>query len=340
VVASGLTVLAWLTGTVVRADVPFPALPTAAELLEAERAQRLAERARLMQEYSALDRAGKWKEAAAVLGKKLAIEREVLGEWHEDVVTTLGLRARMFEADENWASARADLEEVLAIREHQPDQKQWRIADARRALEDFDRRAALDPERRLRLHRADALNRAVMAQLRQGKYAAAKTDALEALRIRQEILGERHPAYATSLNNLAALYHSMGDYARAEPLYRQALEIRKQALGERHPHYATSLDNLAKLYDSMGEYARAEPLFRQALEIQKQALGERHPDYARSLNNLAALYWSMGDYARAVPLLRQALEILKQAIGERHPNYAMTLFNLAAQYQAMGDYAR
>ena len=33
------------------------------------------------------------------------------------------------------------------------------------------------------------------------------------------MLGEKHPDYATSLNNLARLYQSMGDYAKAEPLY-------------------------------------------------------------------------------------------------------------------------
>ncbi len=40
----------------------------------------------------------------------------------------------------------------------------------------------------------------------------------KALEIEREVLGERHPSYATSLNGLAVLYHSMGDYARAEPL--------------------------------------------------------------------------------------------------------------------------
>ncbi len=30
---------------------------------------------------------------------------------------------------------------------------------------------------------------------------------------------------ATSLNNLAALYHDQGQYAKAEPLYQRALAI-------------------------------------------------------------------------------------------------------------------
>ena len=81
-----------------------------------------------------------------------------------------------------------------------------------------------------------------------GAYDRAEPLYRQALEIRKKALGEEHPDYATSLNNLAALYHAMGAYDRAEPLYRQALEIRKKALGEEHPDYATSLNNLAALY--------------------------------------------------------------------------------------------
>ena len=68
----------------------------------------------------------------------------------------------------------------------------------------------------------------------------------QSLSIRKEILGENDPDYATSLNNLAALYRSMGDYAKSEPLYKQALAIRKEVLGEKDPAYASSLNNLAR----------------------------------------------------------------------------------------------
>ena len=74
-----------------------------------------------------------------------------------------------------------------------------------------------------------------------GDHAAALPLCRQALEIRRTALGENHPDYAGSLNNLALLYHSMGDYAAALPLLRQALEIRRIALGENHPDYATSL---------------------------------------------------------------------------------------------------
>jgi len=160
------------------------------------------------------------------------------------------------------------------------------------------------------------------------------------LEIYKKALGEHHPEYAASVNNLAALYRSTGAYAQAEPLLRQAMEIVKKALGEHHPNYASSLNNLGLLYHEMGDYAQADPLLRQAIAINKKALGERHPDYANSLHTLALLYQKMGDTVQAEPLYRQTLKIYKKTLGEQHPKYALSLNNLAGLYQSMRDYAQ
>jgi tetratricopeptide (TPR) repeat protein len=100
-----------------------------------------------------------------------------------------------------------------------------------------------------------------------GENAKAEPLYLQAKEIQKKVLGENHPLYATSLNNLAELYNSMGEHAKAEPLHLQAKEIQKKVLGENHPSYATSLNNLAALYYSMGENAKAEPLFLEAVKI-------------------------------------------------------------------------
>ena len=84
----------------------------------------------------------------------------------------------------------------------------------------------------------------------------------QALALWQELLGDRHPSVATSLNNLAVLYYSQGRYEAAEPLYQQALALRQELLGDRHPDVAQSLNNLAALYKSQGRYEAAEPLYQ------------------------------------------------------------------------------
>jgi tetratricopeptide (TPR) repeat protein len=149
-----------------------------------------------------------------------------------------------------------------------------------------------------------------------GDRAAALPLLRQALEITRTALGEHHPDFAQSLNNLAALYRAMGDFAAALPLYRQALEIRRTTLGEHHPDFAGGLNNLAVLYDDMGDFAAALPLYRQALEIKRTTLGEDHPDFALSLNNLAVSLQATGRDSEALPLMEQATSIDDRMIGQ------------------------
>jgi tetratricopeptide (TPR) repeat protein len=101
----------------------------------------------------------------------------------------------------------------------------------------------------------------------ESRRAAARPLYERALAIRKEVLGERHPHHAASLNNLALLLRLQGDYAAARPLFEQALAICKEVLGERHPDYATSLNNLSALLWAKSDAPAAARLVTQAPEI-------------------------------------------------------------------------
>ena len=158
------------------------------------------------------------------------------------------------------------------------------------------------------------------------------------MEIQRKTLGENHPEYATSLNNLAVDYSHLGDYNKAVELGTMAMEIQRKTLGENHPDYATSLSNLASSYSSLGNYNKAIELGTQAINIRKKTLGENHPDYATSLSNLASLYSDLGDYNKAIEIGTKATDIHKHALGENHPNYANSLNNLANYYNYLGNY--
>lgn len=81
----------------------------------------------------------------------------------------------------------------------------------------------------------------------QNKYKEAANLLNDALQIREKTLGEKHPAVAATLNNLAVLYGKRGKYKDAEPLCKRALEIRENVLGREHPDVAKQLNNLALL---------------------------------------------------------------------------------------------
>jgi hypothetical protein len=100
---------------------------------------------------------------------------------------------------------------------------------------DLDRRAAMSPDQRQRLEAADQLIELAVTLHRQGKYADGIDPCRNAMEIRGELLGQGHPDYATSLDNLDGLYRALGYHARAKPLYREATAIWKKALGEGAP---------------------------------------------------------------------------------------------------------
>jgi len=168
------------------------------------------------------------------------------------------------------------------------------------------------------------------------RYDEAKQLYLDALELREQILGPEHPEVATTLNNLALLYYNRGQYSQAESQFQRALEIKEKALGFEHPEVALTLNNLAVLYSSQGKYIQADSLFQRALSIQEKILDAKHPDLAITLNNLATLCRHQGRYAQAERLCQRALTIQEKALDPEHPDLATTLNNLATLYRDQG----
>ena len=133
----------------------------------------------------------------------------------------------------------------------------------------------------------------------QGRYAKAEPLYQRALAIREKALGPEHPDVATSLNNLAALYHAPRPIRQG----RAALSALTRHPGEgprpRASRRGQSLNNLAVLYDAQGQYAKAEPLYQRALAIAEKALGPEHPNVATFRTNYAASRRAAGRGAEA-----------------------------------------
>jgi CHAT domain-containing protein/tetratricopeptide (TPR) repeat protein len=189
-----------------------------------------------------------------------------------------------------------------------------------------------------RLAEAERLNAEVVKLFGLGRCREATPKARQALAIREEVLGEKHPDTATSLNNLGAILQAQGDYAAAKPLHERALAIRERVLGRDHPDTATSLNNLAELLQAQGNYDAARPLYERALAINEQVKGREHPATAAALTNLAGLNWRQGNYAAAKPLFERALAIRERVLGKDHPDTAISLNCLAVLLEAQGDY--
>lgn len=222
------------------------------------------------------------------------------------------------------------------------------------------------------------LNQQVAQLCRAGQYTLANEIAAKAHILVGEHLDQKHPAYLTSVSNLAALYYNTGNYRMAKPLFEKVLQLEHLALDEHELQVAAILNNLAVVCTATGEYAEAEKYYQQALAIRRTRLGEKgiiiartlndwaelcrqlgkyveaeaklataieiysgmgeSLDLARSLNSLAILHMNTGEYAKARPFLEQALKIRQDLGGKEHPEVAETLNNLGYLYYATRNY--
>jgi tetratricopeptide (TPR) repeat protein len=80
---------------------------------------------------------------------------------------------------------------------------------------------------------------------------------LEALAIRQAILGDEHRDVATTLNNIGRVHYMKGEYDKALTLYNEALAIRRKLLGHDHLDVAATVYNAGQTHHQRGELSYA-----------------------------------------------------------------------------------
>jgi serine/threonine protein kinase len=165
------------------------------------------------------------------------------------------------------AQALADVRATVQGADH------WQAIDARHAVAALRQVQKQGGAARKEYAAIAALQSQADALVGKGGYRDAQPLLEKILAIRRKVLGEEHPATATSYNNLAANQNPQGRYAQAEEDCRKALAIHRKRLGEDHPHTAASYDNLAANQADQGRYADAEDNWQKAAERFEKARG-------------------------------------------------------------------
>jgi CHAT domain-containing protein/tetratricopeptide (TPR) repeat protein len=295
---------------------------------------------------------GQYSQAVSLAEEVLALARQLWGEEHPNVASSLNNLAVLYKSQGRLTEAEPLYQEALAMRQRlfsgdHPDvaqsldsvaglyESQGRLDAAESLCEE-----ALAMRQRLFPHDhpdvAGSLNSLAGLYESQGRLKAAEPLYEEALAMRQRLFPGNHRDVAGSLNNLAGLYKSQGRLSAATPLLEEVLAITKHLFPHDHPHVALSLNNLAFLYKSQGRLDAAQPLIKEALAMRQRLFPHDHPDVAGSLGNLAGLYKSQGCLAEAEPLLEEALAMTKRLFPYDHPHVALTLNNLSFLYKAQG----
>jgi tetratricopeptide (TPR) repeat protein len=133
------------------------------------------------------------------------------------------------------------------------------------------------------------------------RLAQAEVMFLEAMKI-AEGFADNDPRLATSLNNLAALYHSQGKYAFAEDMYRRALVRNEKLCGEKSAEAARIFFNLAVLYSAKAAYDEAELNYKTSLAIKEELYGANDKELLANLRNYSELLRRMNRQTEAQSL--------------------------------------
>jgi serine/threonine-protein kinase len=177
----------------------------------------------------------------------------------------------------------------------------------------------------------ERVGNALSAKTLQGE---ARLHHFEALAIRRQLYGDRHPDVAASHSNLAMTYlqEAKPDEARPHLLAAQAI---LEAIPE-HRNYHPVLGNLGELERMVGNYERARRYHEAALAVRLRQLGSDHRYVGESLGSIGDVLRAMGDFHQALAFHRRALTVLEKSAGVDHPDYATGLSDIGEDLRRLG----
>jgi actin-related protein/tetratricopeptide (TPR) repeat protein len=154
-----------------------------------------------------------------------------------------------------------------------------------------------------------------------------------ALKICEQIYGDRHPEVARVLCRLAALNVEMDQFDEADEMFERSLSIREEALGPDHARVAQTLKHMMNSYELQERSQDAKRVGTRALAITEKSFGENHYHVAMILLRLAVIEMSTAvsgalfattaegpDIPKARAMLTRARNIMHSSGLINHPN--------------------
>jgi len=185
-------------------------------------------------------------EARAALDDGVVQARQIYREPHPALATILNNLALVEQDQKDYARADTHFREVLAIDRAVNGEKHADVAADLHNLAWFLYRYRSQPDEGERMAR-------------------------DAVALRTEVLGPRHPQTAASIRSLADILNGRGKSAEALPLYRQALAIQSEVLPKGHRLTLVAALGLGEALTALGRRAEAAKVLGDAIQVAKDA---------------------------------------------------------------------
>lgn len=204
---------------------------------------------------------GIYKDADTYIGKALETQRNMLGDAHEETLTSSFIMVEVLQAS-------------------------GRLQAAKEAARRVQYTAKKDRKREDKLSiRAGAVLAAVCIDLKD--YHTALNILMELIEVLERSLGSTHVDTLAQKRQLVWVFYLQQDHEKAEALVAEVLNAYETSFGKDHSDTLASMRLMASIYHSVGRDEEATELRTQALEVKTRMLGEKHPQTLECMKQLA-----------------------------------------------------
>jgi tetratricopeptide (TPR) repeat protein len=289
------------------------------------------------------------------LNQKVAAQKELYGDQHEEIVLTLRTIGNAYFRARQHAKAELPFQQALEMRKLLLGEKSVAVAESMVELADVFR-IVVRKQEAVALYRSagdiyqqeaggDDLRvaiteRAIGLTCFQAKdYQEAEAAFQTALTIRRKLRGAQHLDVAESLTDIGLSQEARGKKEEAIEAYAQALEIRKGLLGAEHAEVARTLRAIGNVHYGANRFQEAETRYREALAVRRKIFGDAHADVATVASDIGDCLRRRGEYDQALLQYEEALKIRKQAVGEDHLDVAADLRLIGLTHYSAARYS-
>jgi tetratricopeptide (TPR) repeat protein len=172
-----------------------------------------------------------------------------------------------------------------------------------------------------------------------GRYAEAEKLYQSAIK-EADAFGKTDTRLATSLANLATVYHLQNKYPEAKDYYQRAIKIWEKSEPPEPLLLASTLDRLATLFRDTSKFDQAEECAKRTVQLRISKLGAQHLDVAEALENLALVYYLQGVLLRPPQSNKSGASPFPEAAGDMSVGSRQTGMTAAQQTGANETYAQ
>jgi len=219
--------------------------------------------------------------------------RAALPAHHPGLLEPLAAQATILNRQGDFDSARAKLEEALAIARATIGETSTITADLENLL-------------------AESL-------LGLGRFRAALAHSEAAYRIQRDVRADDPAAGAIAQGDLGAAYATIGDYARAESSLGEAVGALAKARPVDDPELLRARSNLARVQSLAGKHDIALATLAEVLERTRASRGESSERYGFEMLRLATAQVRAGHYAEAAQWVDRAEPTFNAVFPPHHP---------------------